>query len=425
MAPAQLSNAFIYLTALLRPTLLRPHLRVPSIANVDFRALKREGYNAVVIDKDNCLTLPNKDHIWQPYEVAWRDLLATFDRGRVLVVSNSAGTSKDPGAIAAEAVSLSLRAPVLLHPIPKPGCSKNILSYFDGKLGKPHTLRHDIASAGLKLLEEEKLDESIVWERLAKELEGPLLGAAPTNSQGEKSEGHKVAEGGADGFKTSLNQNVTQSQTKKQTPSLEDLRILVIGDRLFTDTLLADRLSRRLRPQRIKDAIPNDLPSVLSIYTTSLPKPQDVRPLRWLEEKLSKGQTQGDFTRFILPEQVGTAALDVSDAIKPSRLAALRWLTPARWKEIEVPPMTWHPRTWKFVPLAAAFGGLVGTVSRILWTQGKRGANFARIRTRRYVSQKKEDRDSLEVAKELETSTASRVPDGKVLVEKTTPTVLS
>ncbi|ODN84152.1 hypothetical protein L202_00157 [Cryptococcus amylolentus CBS 6039] len=424
MAPV--SNAFIYLTALFRPTLLRPHLRVPSIANVDFQALKREGYNAVVIDKDNCLaslTLPNKDYIWQPYETAWKDLLATFDRGRVLVVSNSAGTSKDPGGIAAEAVSLHLRAPVLLHATPKPGCSKNILSYFDGKLGKPHTLRHDIASAGLKLLEEEKLDEAIVWERLAKQLEGPLLGAAPTNGHEEKSEGKKVVEGGVDGFKTSPSQESIQPQIVKQTPSPEELRILVIGDRLFTDTLLADRLSRRLRPSSSKDTIPHPLPRVLSIYTTSLPKPQDVRPLRWLEEKLSKGQTQGDFSRFILSEKVNTAALDVSEAIKPSRLAALRWLTPAKWREIEVPPMTWHPRTWKLVPVAAAFGGLTGTVARILWTQGKRGASLTWTKARRWVAQRKEDRESLEVAKELETSTASRVSAARE--EKVAPTASS
>lgn len=56
------------------------------IANVDFKALKKEGFNAVVIDKDNCLvsrlyfiqfnylrwwfqTLPHKDDIYPPYQV--------------------------------------------------------------------------------------------------------------------------------------------------------------------------------------------------------------------------------------------------------------------------------------------------------------------------------------------------------------------
>jgi phosphatidylglycerophosphatase GEP4 len=75
-------NFLIYIGAILRPKSLRPHLRVPSksshlssivrmvrcgcgvevlmidINHVDFNALKRAGYNAVVIDKDNCLVRP-------------------------------------------------------------------------------------------------------------------------------------------------------------------------------------------------------------------------------------------------------------------------------------------------------------------------------------------------------------------------------
>jgi phosphatidylglycerophosphatase GEP4 len=74
-------NLLIYIGAIFRPKSLRPHLRVPSklshlvsivrilrcscdvvlmkdINHVDFDALKRAGYNAVVIDKDNCLVRP-------------------------------------------------------------------------------------------------------------------------------------------------------------------------------------------------------------------------------------------------------------------------------------------------------------------------------------------------------------------------------
>lgn len=39
---------------------------------------------------------------------AWTDLLSTFGPGRVLVVSNSAGTTKDPGSIAVGVQSLNL-----------------------------------------------------------------------------------------------------------------------------------------------------------------------------------------------------------------------------------------------------------------------------------------------------------------------------
>jgi hypothetical protein len=72
MPPARLPNALIYLSSLLRPR-LRPEwvaTRTPTrclalvasltiiaaIANVDFRRLRQEkGFNAVVVDKDNCV----------------------------------------------------------------------------------------------------------------------------------------------------------------------------------------------------------------------------------------------------------------------------------------------------------------------------------------------------------------------------------
>lgn len=43
------------LLAIVRPSILRPALRVPSIGSLDFGRLKAEGVRGVVIDKDNCL----------------------------------------------------------------------------------------------------------------------------------------------------------------------------------------------------------------------------------------------------------------------------------------------------------------------------------------------------------------------------------
>lgn len=50
-----LRNTATYLLALLRPLSLRPDLRIPTISHVDWERVRRDGYNAVVIDKDNCL----------------------------------------------------------------------------------------------------------------------------------------------------------------------------------------------------------------------------------------------------------------------------------------------------------------------------------------------------------------------------------
>ena len=68
-----------------------------------------------------------------------------------------------------------------------------------------------------------------------------------------------------------------------------DPRILVIGDRLFTDTLLARRLSLLFHTP---SASPPSIPNVLSICATALPQPHDLRPIRWLEEALSRGKVR-------------------------------------------------------------------------------------------------------------------------------------
>ncbi|WVR05858.1 hypothetical protein IAU60_002884 [Kwoniella sp. DSM 27419] len=380
MAPITLPNVLIYLTSVVRPGLLRPHLRVPSIANIDFRALRSEGYNAVVIDKDNCLTLPNKDDIYQPYQIAWNDMLETFQPGRVLVVSNSAGTKKDPGGIAAEAVSLSLRAPVLLHAQPKPGCSPTILSYFAGGLGAPTTRRREIRQEAEKVWEEEKKDEEGLWERWNGEVTGPLLGH-PKNT-GQHREGNKDVkmekQRGKEPTKT-VHEKATEEKQK------EGLRILVIGDRLFTDTLLAHRLSLYL-PKPPRD---QTLPSVLSIHTSALPEPQDVRVLRWIEDKLTRGRTKGEiYERFILCEPETNQAM-APRQVKPGRLAALRWLTPARWREIELQPLTWHPRTWKPLPLTVGLGKVLGATGGFVGRSTSKGGRAAWYRIRKWISDRR------------------------------------
>ena len=94
----------------------------------------------------------------------------------------------------------------------------------------------------------------------------------------------------------------TQDETTEEI--LTNPKILVIGDRLFTDIVLADRLSRLLpyNPPSSSASLASAIPSVLSIYTTSLPQPNDVRPLRWLESTLSRGQVKSgstDWSRFV------------------------------------------------------------------------------------------------------------------------------
>ncbi|KAJ6631502.1 mitochondrial PGP phosphatase-domain-containing protein [Mycena sp. CBHHK59/15] len=107
-------------------------LRRKDIRYLDFGALKRAGYRGVVFDKDNCLTLPNKDELVPDLQDAWDECRQTFGDDNVLIVSNSVGTNIDSGGIQAESVKRNLQAPVLFHSTLKPGysCIASIQRYF-------------------------------------------------------------------------------------------------------------------------------------------------------------------------------------------------------------------------------------------------------------------------------------------------------
>ncbi|WWC58589.1 uncharacterized protein I303_101132 [Kwoniella dejecticola CBS 10117] len=405
MAPLRLPNILIYLTGVIRPKLLRPHLRVPSIAHLDFRALREEGYNAVVIDKDNCLTIPNKDEIYPPYETAWNDLLASFSPERVLIVSNSAGTRKDPGGIAAESVSLSLRAPILIHGQNKPGCSKDILAYFSGTLGRPITRRKEIIADSEKVRKEELDDEEMFWARWEKEVnKKPLLGLGfdhpdPDVAQrkGDRVRIEQIPLQNANANANTGIKSSTESSliSKKGARSGDQLKMLVIGDRLFTDTLLAHRLSLHLPRSKStksesKSSSGMDTPSVLSIYTTSLPQPKDVRLLRWIEERLSKSRTQGDFTRFILSERQKGIEPETVVSRKSKRnsvIEAFRWFTPSRWREFDqsLPAVTINPRTWKPLPILVGSSKSVGYMISLISRYTVKGSQVGYVRLKALI----------------------------------------
>ncbi|KZT39106.1 HAD-superfamily phosphatase [Sistotremastrum suecicum HHB10207 ss-3] len=161
---------------------IRPHLIVPSITirdirQLNFNALKDAGYKGVVFDKDNCVTLPNRDTLIPDLEESWQSCLKTFGRGHVLIVSNSAGTADDPGLLAAESVSHYLGVPVLQHSSPKPSskCIQSISDYFSSLSSGSVDLK-DLAVVGDRLLTDVIMANSMgslsvwtngIWEKEA------------------------------------------------------------------------------------------------------------------------------------------------------------------------------------------------------------------------------------------------------------------
>ncbi|KAK4051583.1 hypothetical protein OIV83_002723 [Microbotryomycetes sp. JL201] len=215
------------LQAILRPRILQPTLKVPSIASLRFDALKQRGITGIVIDKDNCITRPLVDDLDPSLHNAWHDLVATFGPENVLVVSNSAGTlAKDSMLLQAESVSRNLRVPVLVHKTPKPGkaCATAVINHFS-----PSSAR------GYK-------PSQVVWSARAR---------AGTGSPHEN--------------------------LPRPTPE-PNPRLLVVGDRVTTDMVLAHRIaSLRKDDSQIR---------TVSVLTTKLLAREGLGTMlmRWLEK---------------------------------------------------------------------------------------------------------------------------------------------
>ncbi|KAG8912175.1 hypothetical protein FRC01_005251 [Tulasnella sp. 417] len=182
-----------------RDSLFLTSLSKVGIRAVDWRALRRAGYVGAVFDKDNCLTRPYDDKLVPELKDAWEECKEVFGRDNVLIVSNSAGTKSDAGLIQAESVSHHLGVPVLAHTTKKPGCIKPILRYFQERHPEPPS--------------------------------SPPSPHAPTSPT-----------------------RLSSLFSRFSTPSQHHPKIIVVGDRLFTDVLMANRIG----------------PSALAIWTTGL-----------------------------------------------------------------------------------------------------------------------------------------------------------
>ncbi len=224
----------------------------------------------------------------------------------------------------------------------------------------------------------EKGYEDEVLERWMGEVEdGLLLGPSPGKDADGKERGKRrlqsrmverqkgVAEANqASQAKASIQAEKGQAEevegvkSKPRGMEEEGLRIVVIGDRLLTDTLLAHRLGLYLRPTETetKPGVGDD-PRVISIHTTSLPEPRDVRFLRWVEEKLSGGKVKGgpiDWTSYVRKPEPSQSALDHKG--RPGARMSLgdRW---RRFRmDMQDSELRFDPRTWRPLALTVGFG---------------------------------------------------------------------
>ncbi|KAH7925975.1 HAD-superfamily phosphatase [Leucogyrophana mollusca] len=166
--PLNIPGLLVPFQLLWNPRLVVPHVVVKDIRQIDFLALRKAGYRGAVFDKDNCLTVPYKDHVVPELQNTWTKCRDAFGEGNVLIVSNSAGTRFDAGEIQAESVSHHLSVPVLRHNTLKPSysCISSVRQYFS-------SLRAPIPDEELIVVGDRVFTDVVMANRMARRTPSP------------------------------------------------------------------------------------------------------------------------------------------------------------------------------------------------------------------------------------------------------------
>lgn len=120
---------FSIIRVLIRPYLLLPQTKVPSISNISFKGLKECGVKGIIFDKDNTLTAPYALSIYPSISEAFEEAKREFE-GRCVIMSNSAGTNDDVDFQDALKIEGALGLPVLRHKDKKPEGIDSVKQFF-------------------------------------------------------------------------------------------------------------------------------------------------------------------------------------------------------------------------------------------------------------------------------------------------------
>lgn len=233
----------------------------------------------------------------------------------------------DPPRGQAESVSRALGVPVLLHAAPKPGCAADIVAFLSGEM--------PLRTVGGKQRTLDELGKGDGWDRvlhaekdvnrfeLVEQPERTLLGRQSTATVTPPPVSRSFATPAPPARETTT--------IAYRTP-LDAPKILVVGDRLATDVLLARRLAAyyplrntqgaAAAAQQLADARP-----VLSIVTTELFQKSDVRLLRWLEESWLR------FGLFLRERFAQRGGAQVEETLRAEELR--RWILA---RSVDAPP---------------------------------------------------------------------------------------
>ncbi len=96
-----------------------PHFAVEDIRELSPAKLKEQGIKGVIFDKDNTITAPYKNEIFETLREVVQEFKDTFGEN-MMILSNSAGTKDDKNYADAIEIETKLNIPVIRHDRKKP-----------------------------------------------------------------------------------------------------------------------------------------------------------------------------------------------------------------------------------------------------------------------------------------------------------------
>lgn len=108
-----------------------PQLVIPDFSKLPIPlCFNKNRIKAVVLDKDNTFAKPYDDKVYAGYKVGWDRLRQCYPGAKLLIVSNTAGTTDDKDYKQAERIEKTIGVSVLRHSTKKPGCHKEVMEFF-------------------------------------------------------------------------------------------------------------------------------------------------------------------------------------------------------------------------------------------------------------------------------------------------------
>lgn len=140
------------LRILYNPSLFLPHVTVSTFNDlpIPLKVPGGEEIKVVLVDKDNCFAKPHSNQVWPEYTDAWTKLRKEYPGNRLMIVSNTSGSSSDPDGSQARLLEQETGVEVFRHSGKKPGCFDEILHHLkaEGLVKSPK----EIAVVGDRLM---------------------------------------------------------------------------------------------------------------------------------------------------------------------------------------------------------------------------------------------------------------------------------